>query len=102
MEHAEISSSLSFCHDVHRRERRVSVIKTRRLVGRRGEGSSLDREVLTNRANENAISIAFSVERNSAMSRADLTDLTAFIAIADQRSFRAAASRLDVTPSALS
>lgn len=36
------------------------------------------------------------------MERADLTDLTAFVAIADARSFRAAASRLGVTPSALS
>src|SRR5439155_22838930 len=40
--------------------------------------------------------------RNSGMDRADLANLTAFIAVADQRSFRAAASRLDVTPSALS
>src|SRR6266700_3736324 len=36
------------------------------------------------------------------MNRADLADLTAFVAVADQGSFRAAASRLDVTPSALS
>lgn len=36
------------------------------------------------------------------MERADLADLTAFVAIADARSFRAAASRLGVTPSALS
>src|SRR5258708_7257483 len=36
------------------------------------------------------------------MHRGDLADLTAFIAIADQLSFRAAASRLGVTPSALS
>src|SRR5260221_11702216 len=36
------------------------------------------------------------------MDRGDLANLTAFIAVADQRSFRAAASRLDVTPSALS
>jgi DNA-binding transcriptional LysR family regulator len=36
------------------------------------------------------------------MDRTDLANLTAFIAIADQRSFRAAASRLGVTPSALS
>src|ERR1700681_1592003 len=51
---------------------------------------------------ENPISIAFGVERNSAMDRGDLANLTAFVAVADQRSFRAAASRLDVTPSALS
>jgi DNA-binding transcriptional LysR family regulator len=36
------------------------------------------------------------------MDRGDLANLTAFVAVADQRSFRAAASRLDVTPSALS
>src|SRR5258707_4553727 len=36
------------------------------------------------------------------MDRGDLANLTAFIAVADQRSFRAAASRLGVTPSALS
>jgi DNA-binding transcriptional LysR family regulator len=36
------------------------------------------------------------------MRRADLADLTAFVAIADNLSFRAAASRIDVTPSALS
>jgi DNA-binding transcriptional LysR family regulator len=34
--------------------------------------------------------------------RADLADLTAFVAVADQLSFRAAASRIGVTPSALS
>src|ERR1700686_2734468 len=52
--------------------------------------------------NENAISIAFGVERNSAMDRGNLADLTAFVAVADRRSFRAAASHLGVTPSALS
>jgi DNA-binding transcriptional LysR family regulator len=36
------------------------------------------------------------------MDRGDLGNLTAFVAVADQRSFRAAASRLGVTPSALS
>src|SRR5271166_1669115 len=36
------------------------------------------------------------------MRRSNLADLTAFVAIADNRSFRAAAARLDVTPSALS
>src|SRR5258708_11387815 len=36
------------------------------------------------------------------MARSDLGDLTAFVAIADNRSFRAAAARLGVTPSALS
>jgi DNA-binding transcriptional LysR family regulator len=51
---------------------------------------------------ENPISIAFGLERNSAMDRGDLANLSAFVAVADQRSFRAAASRLEVTPSALS
>jgi DNA-binding transcriptional LysR family regulator len=36
------------------------------------------------------------------MRRADLADLTAFVAVADKLSFRAAASRIGVTPSALS
>src|ERR1700676_102193 len=36
------------------------------------------------------------------MPRSDLADLAAFVAIADNRSFRAAAPRLGVTPSALS
>jgi DNA-binding transcriptional LysR family regulator len=36
------------------------------------------------------------------MDRSDLADLTAFIAVADQLSFRAAAARLGITPSALS
>jgi DNA-binding transcriptional LysR family regulator len=36
------------------------------------------------------------------MDRSDLANLTAFVAVADQRSFRAAASRVGVTPSALS
>jgi DNA-binding transcriptional LysR family regulator len=58
--------------------------------------------MLTNAANENAIFIAFGVEGNSAMDRGSLADLTAFIAVADRLSFRAAASHLGVTPSALS
>src|ERR1700758_3229112 len=54
-------------------------------------------------ADENTISIAFGVERNSTiMDRSNLADLTAFIAVADRLSFRAAASQLGVTPSALS
>ena len=36
------------------------------------------------------------------MRRADLADLAAFVAVAENLSFRAAASRLGVTPSALS
>src|ERR1700738_4412034 len=35
------------------------------------------------------------------MNRGNLADLTAFVAVADHLSFRAAASRLGVTPSAL-
>src|SRR6266436_4494568 len=36
------------------------------------------------------------------MHRSDLADLTAFVSVADHLNFRAAASRLGVTPSALS
>src|ERR1700682_3860101 len=52
--------------------------------------------------NENPIFVACSIERSSGMDRGDLANLTAFIAIADHLSFRAAASRLGVTPAALS
>jgi DNA-binding transcriptional LysR family regulator len=52
--------------------------------------------------NENPVSVAFGVERNSGMDRGDLANLTAFVAVADQRSFRGAASRLGVAASALS
>jgi hypothetical protein len=51
---------------------------------------------------ENPISIAFGIERNSAMDRGNLANLSAFVTVAGHRSFRAAASQLDVTPSALS
>jgi Bacterial regulatory helix-turn-helix protein, lysR family len=57
---------------------------------------------MMNRGDENPIFIAFRIEKNSGMNRGDLADLTAFVAVADQLSFRAAASRLGVTPSALS
>src|ERR1700721_3438088 len=36
------------------------------------------------------------------MDRGELSNLTAFVAVADRRSFRAAASQVGVTPSALS
>jgi DNA-binding transcriptional LysR family regulator len=42
------------------------------------------------------------IEESSAMRRGELADLTAFVAVADNLSFRAAAARLGVTPSALS
>src|SRR6202045_2841956 len=58
--------------------------------------------MLTKSRNENAISVAFGLEENSRVHRSDLADLTAFVAIADNLSFRAAAARLSVTPSALS
>src|SRR5260370_4810039 len=48
------------------------------------------------------MSSPFTDERYSAMTRSDLADLNGFVAVADHRSFRAAASRLEVTPSALS
>ena len=59
--------------------------------------------MLMEAANENPISAALGVEGNSGMpNRGDLADLTAFITVADELSFRAAALRLGVTPSALS
>src|SRR6202140_4564849 len=58
--------------------------------------------MLTKGTQKNPIFIAFGVEDDSGMRRGDLGDLTAFVAVADQLSFRAAASRLGVTPSALS
>jgi DNA-binding transcriptional LysR family regulator len=59
--------------------------------------------MLMEAANENPISAALGIEGNSGMpNRGDLADLTAFIAVADELSFRAAALRLGVTPSALS
>jgi hypothetical protein len=36
-----------------------------------------------------SLSIAFSIERNSGMNWGDLADLIAFVAVADQLSFRA-------------
>src|SRR5258707_15230760 len=58
--------------------------------------------VLTKGVDENTISIVFSIEKSSSMDRGDLADLTAFVAVADHLSFRRGASRLGVTPSALS
>src|SRR5437868_4461855 len=58
--------------------------------------------MLTNAPNENAVFIAFGVERDSVMDRGNLAELTAFVAVADRLSFRAAASQLAITPSALS
>jgi DNA-binding transcriptional LysR family regulator len=46
--------------------------------------------------------IALGIERSSLMRRSDLADLTAFTTVAEHLSFRAAAARLGVTPSALS
>jgi DNA-binding transcriptional LysR family regulator len=46
--------------------------------------------------------VACSTEASSGMQRGGLTDLIAFIAVADKLSFRAATSQLGVTPSALS
>jgi DNA-binding transcriptional LysR family regulator len=42
------------------------------------------------------------VDRNPGMRRSDLADVTVFVAVADHLSFRVAASRLGVTPSAVS
>jgi hypothetical protein len=58
-------------------------------AGRIGLGP-ITSEVWTIGVSENAISIAFSIETNSGMDRGDLADLTAFVAVADRLSFRAA------------
>ena len=50
----------------------------------------------------NPVNIALASEKYSFMARPTLPDLTAFIAIAEQGSFRAAARTLELTPSALS
>jgi DNA-binding transcriptional LysR family regulator len=50
----------------------------------------------------NPIKIAWPIERNSSMPRAAISELSAFVSIAQHRSFRAAASAIGVTPSALS
>jgi len=48
------------------------------------------------------VPISMGVEMDSWMHRGHLADLTAFLAVADELSFRAAAPRVGVTPSALS
>jgi DNA-binding transcriptional LysR family regulator len=58
--------------------------------------------MVPNRKDENTSQIVLAVEENSLMRRNNFADLTAFVAVADQRSFRAAAARIGVTPSALS
>jgi hypothetical protein len=60
-------------------------------------GAALRQDVDASRK-KNPVSIAFGIERNSAMDRGDLANLSAFVIVADQRSFRAAASQLGVTP----
>src|SRR6516162_2579677 len=59
-------------------------------------------QALTTEIIENSIGVACSVEESSSMRRSELADLTAFVAVADNLSFRVAATRLGVTPSALS
>jgi hypothetical protein len=60
-----------------------------------------DDKMLTKGGNENPISVSFGIEENSRMPEPILAD-DRFVAIADNRGFRAAAPRLGVTPSALS
>jgi DNA-binding transcriptional LysR family regulator len=52
--------------------------------------------------NENGVFIALGNEDFSAMQRDGLADLTVFVTVADHLSFRVAASRLGLTPSAIS
>jgi hypothetical protein len=47
--------------------------------------------MFTNDRNEILQFVALGADRNSAMRRADLADLTAFVAVADNLSFRAVA-----------
>jgi Bacterial regulatory helix-turn-helix protein, lysR family len=46
--------------------------------------------------------VALAAEQNSAMNRSDLADLNAFVVVANELSFRAAATKLGITASALS
>jgi DNA-binding transcriptional LysR family regulator len=59
-------------------------------------------KLLTDGRNENLIFFVLGNEEISVMERGRLADLTTFIAVADSLSFRAAASQLGVTASALS
>src|ERR1700733_3879433 len=83
-------------------EQLVDFAEHRRISDRSLMSESRVVKMLMNTANENPISIAFGAERSSGMDRGDLGNLNAFVAVADHRSFRAAASQLGVTPSALS
>src|ERR1700683_760135 len=83
-------------------EQSVDFAEHRRISDRSLMSESPVAKMLMNAANENPISIAFGAERSSGMDRGDLGNLNAFVAVADHRSFRAAASQLGVTPSALS
>ncbi|MTJ79695.1 MAG: LysR family transcriptional regulator [Telmatospirillum sp.] len=66
------------------------------------QSSARVNKMLTNNENENPLFVAFASERNSRVRRSDFADLAAFVLVAERLSFRAAASRLEVTPSALS
>src|SRR6202047_16173 len=61
-----------------------------------------DTEILTAAGKENLMSIALTGAPYSSMRRSDLTDLNAFVVVADHLSFRAASTQLGVTASALS
>jgi DNA-binding transcriptional LysR family regulator len=67
-------------------------------VSGNGEDNSVCRCDILNNPSE----VARAIEDYSSMSRAGIPELTAFMAIADARSFRGAARALEVTPSALS
>ena len=60
------------------------------------------RIVRANGTDENILSASFTDEMTSSMRRAELGELAAFVAVADELSFRTAAARMGVTPSALS
>jgi DNA-binding transcriptional LysR family regulator len=61
-----------------------------------------DRRLLITCVRQNPVRVVFGVEKDSVMRRSEFADLTAFVSVATHLSFRAAAARLGVTPSALS
>ena len=66
------------------------------------EFSEHDTNVAVGKPNEDLLQFAFGIEWHSLMHPKDVAALTAFVNVAEQHSFRAAASRLGVTPSAIS
>jgi DNA-binding transcriptional LysR family regulator len=70
-------------------------------AGARSSAAGQNLAVVT-KAHANILPRCIGIEEDWRMRRGDLADLAAFVAVADNLSFRAAASHLGVTPSALS